>query len=139
MNTLVFRTAASLIRPMLLVISVIVLFKGHNEPGGGFVGGLLAAAAFALHVFENGTSRVSPSGKVHPRMLIATGLLLALVSGLPGLFLRGSFMTGIWDKLPLPALGMTDVGTPMLFDVGVYLAVLGVSLEVILVMAEDPQ
>ncbi len=137
MNSVIFRTAARTIHPLLLLLSVVLLFKGHNEPGGGFVGGLMAAAAFALYVMGEAPDLARTKVRLEPRVLIALGLLLALGSGLPGLLSTGHFMAGLWRQVDLPGLGLTGLGTPMLFDLGVYFTVLGVSLNVILVMAEE--
>lgn len=141
MKSVIFRSAVRLIHPLLLILSLWLLFKGHNEPGGGFVGGLLAAGAFALYVMgdASGTARakLELGLKLDPRLLIALGLLLALFSGIPGMILHGDYMRGVWIKAPIPALGPTDIGSPMFFDLGVYCVVLGVSLKVILSMAEE--
>lgn len=137
MNSVIFRTAARAIHPLLLVLSVVLLFKGHNEPGGGFVGGLLAAAAFALYVMGEDPALARAKAHADPRVLIALGLLLALGSGLPGLVATGAFLQGLWVTVDLPGLGPTGMGTPMLFDLGVYFTVLGVALKVILLMAEE--
>lgn len=137
MNSVLFRTAARAIHPLLLVLSVVLLFRGHNEPGGGFVGGLLAAAAFALYVMGEDPALARAKARLDPRIFIGVGLLLALGSGLPGLLTGGPFMKGLWGTVDLPGLGPTGVGTPMAFDIGVYLVVLGVSLKIILVMAEE--
>jgi multicomponent Na+:H+ antiporter subunit B len=56
MNSLILLEASRLLKPLLMVVSVLVLFRGHNEPGGGFVGGLLAAAAFSLQAISSGVS-----------------------------------------------------------------------------------
>ena len=137
MNSVLFRTAARAIHPLLLVLSVVLLFRGHNEPGGGFVGGLLAAAAFALYVMGEDPALARAKARLDPRIFIGAGLLLALGSGLPGILAGGPFMKGLWWTVDLPGLGPTGVGTPMGFDIGVYLVVLGVSLKIILVMAEE--
>lgn len=137
MNSVIFRTAARTIHPMLLLLSVVLLFKGHNEPGGGFVGGLMAAAAFVLYVMGETPDLARAKARLEPVRLIALGLLMALASGLPGLFSSGYYMAGWWTTVDLPGLGPTAVGTPMLFDLGVYVTVLGVALKVILVMAEE--
>lgn len=137
MNSVIFRTAARTIHPMLLLLSVVLLFKGHNEPGGGFVGGLMAAAAFVLYVMGETPDLARAKARLEPVRLIALGLLMALASGLPGLFSGGYYMAGCWSTVDLPGLGPTAIGTPMLFDLGVYFTVLGVALKVILVMAEE--
>ena len=81
MNSPIFRTAARLLMPLLLLFSVFLLFRGHNQPGGGFVGGLIAAAAFALYAIAFGVQRARQALLVRPMTLLGAGLLIALVSG----------------------------------------------------------
>ncbi|WP_420564780.1 MnhB domain-containing protein [Thalassobaculum sp.] len=125
MSTLILRTATRMLTALLLLVSVYLLWRGHNEPGGGFVGGLTAAAAFILVAISDGWRAARRSLGVDPRLIALAGLGLAagagLIAGLHGL----PFLTGLWWKqagLPL--------GTPLLFDIGVYLAVMGSVLTV---------
>jgi multicomponent Na+:H+ antiporter subunit B len=133
--SLILSTATRYLLPLLLLFSVFLLLRGHNDPGGGFVGGLVAAAAFALHAIAYGVAPTRRLLAVDPRMLLSLGLLTSLTSGLVGLALGLPFMTGIWSKGTLPVLG--KVGTPLLFDVGVYLVVIGVVLTIVLALAEE--
>lgn len=122
------------ILPLVLLVSVFLLLRGHNEPGGGFVGGLLAAAAFALHVIASDVGRAQRLLPVKPRTLMGVGLLVALLSGVPALLHGLPYMTGVWLPHKLPVLG--KVGTPLLFDVGVYLLVVGMTLTIVFELAE---
>ncbi len=136
MNSLIFSTVA---RPLFLVmlgISVAILYRGHNDPGGGFVGGLIAAAGFAILALSSGGSSARTALRIHPVELMGTGLLLTLVSGLPGLVSEGSFLTHQWVTLPLGS-GF-KIGTTMSFDLGVYLVVLGGMLALILRLYDVP-
>lgn len=105
---------------IMLAVSIFILFRGHNEPGGGFVGGLVAAAAFATLVLANGVPSARRTLRVHPVVLLGTGLTMAVLSGLPGLVLQGSFLAHWWFEL-----GSAHLGTATIFDVGVYFVVLG--------------
>jgi multicomponent Na+:H+ antiporter subunit B len=129
MFSLILSTTARAIMPLTLVFSVYLLMRGHNASGGGFVGGLVAAVAFVLASLADGVGTARRALRVDPHVLMASGLLLALGSGLPGLLGGGAFMSGQWLDLPLPVVG--KLGTPLLFDVGVYLAVMGVSLTMV--------
>lgn len=137
MSSLILTTATRLVTPLLLVFSVFLLLRGHNEPGGGFVGGLVAAAAFALHAIAFGTAAARRLLRVDPRALIASGLGLALASGLVSVARdpRSPFMTGTWFAAKLPVVG--KVGTPVFFDTGVYVLVVGVTLTIVLALAEE--
>jgi multicomponent Na+:H+ antiporter subunit A len=127
----IFRTAAGLLMPLLLLFSVFLLMRGHNEPGGGFVGGLAAAAAFALYAIAFGVRRARQALRVRPLTLLGAGLLIALASGLPALLRGQPFLTASWISAPVA------LGTPVLFDLGVFLVVAGVVVMMIFALAED--
>jgi multicomponent Na+:H+ antiporter subunit A len=127
----IFRTAARLLMPLLLLFAVFLLLRGHNEPGGGFVGGLVASAAFALYAIAFGVQRAREALLVRPLTLLGTGLLLAVGSGLPAVLRGQSFLTAFWMSGPVA------VGTPVLFDIGVFLVVAGVVLMMVFTLAED--
>lgn len=124
------RIAARTIAPVMIALSLIVLYRGHHLPGGGFIGGLLAASGFGLILLGNGLEAAKRSLRFHPMTFIATGLGVALVSGLVRLFSDGSpFLQGAWlDEFQVPLLGVVHLGTPLLFDIGVYLVVIGFTL-----------
>ena len=134
MKSIILSTATRLLLPLLLVFSIFLLVRGHNEPGGGFVGGLVAAAALALYMIATDVSRVKRIFGIEPRTVIGIGLLTCLASGLVAFFRDLPFMTGQWLNTPLPVIG--KVGTPLLFDTGIYLVVLGVTMTIILSLAE---
>jgi multicomponent Na+:H+ antiporter subunit B len=135
MTSIILSTAAQYLLPLLLLLSVYLLLHGHNVPGGGFVGGLVASAAFALYTIAHGVSAARKVLYFDPRTLSATGLLMVVLSGIPALFFNKPFLTGFWSKVKIPVLG--KVGTPLLFDTGVYLVVIGVTLIIIFSLEED--
>ena len=137
MTSLILRTASGVLQPVMLLYSIFLLVAGHNEPGGGFAGGLVAASAFALHALAHDTQATRRALRVHPRTLIGAGLLAAVLSGVPGVIAGGVFLTGLWVAVPLAGGGSVALGTPLLFDVGVYLLVLGMVLLVIFPLAEE--
>jgi multicomponent Na+:H+ antiporter subunit B len=134
-QSLILSTATRYLLPLLLLFSFFLLLRGHNEPGGGFVGGLVAAAAFALYAIAIDVKATRGILKVEPRVLIGAGVLTAAFSGLLSLLAGKPFLTALWLKQPLPVLG--KVGTPLLFDIGVYLLVLGVTLMIIFALVEE--
>lgn len=137
MTSLILRSTTRFLLPLLLLFSVFLVFRGHHEPGGGFSGGLVAAAAFVLVRFAFGVEEVKRILPIDPRALMGTGLIVAIISGSLALFVGQPLMTGLWGKLPIPGVGEIDLGTPLFFDVGVYLAVTGVALSIILPLAEE--
>ncbi|MCS6962799.1 Na+/H+ antiporter subunit B [Thermoflexus sp.] len=135
MISLILSTATRYLLPLLLLFSVFVLLRGHNEPGGGFVGGLVASAALALYSIAYGVAAARRMLRIDPRALIGVGLLIAIGSGLLSMARGLPFLTGLWVERELPLLG--KVGTPLLFDVGVFLVVIGVVLTIIFALSEE--
>ncbi|MEM7112926.1 MAG: Na+/H+ antiporter subunit B [Chloroflexota bacterium] len=132
----ILTTATRVLLPLMLVFAFYILVRGHNDPGGGFIAGLISATAFSLYGISEGMDSARTLLRVHPRTLIATGLLLVLVSGLLSpIFTGAPFLTAIWGETALPAFGKP--GTPVLFDIGVCLAVIGVILMIIFALADD--
>lgn len=125
MFSLILRTATRLLLPLLLLFGIFIMLRGHNLPGGGFVGGLVAASAFALYGFSRGTRASARLLRTPPRTLLGTGLAAALGSGIISLLAGESFMTGLWLTIPLPGHAELALGTPLLFDIGVFLVVIG--------------
>ncbi len=135
MNTLIFRTVAPFLTALMIIFSVFVLLRGHNEPGGGFIGGLIAASAFAIYGIAYGVPAVRRALVVHPLSLAGFGLLLAVLSGLLSVVMGVPFMTGVWIY---PTLFGVEVplATVMSFDIGVYLVVVGAITSIALALEE---
>lgn len=135
MRSLILAATARFLLPILFMFSLFLLVRGHHLPGGGFVGGLVAAAAFVLYGIANGVEEARLLLRVNTISLLGVGLLMALASGLLPLAHGESFMTGLWFHHPVPVLG--KLGTPVVFDMGVYLVVLGATLTVLFNLVED--
>lgn len=135
MNTLIFRTFAPLLTALMLLFSIFVLLRGHNEPGGGFIGGLIGAAAFAIHAIAFGVQAVRRSLYFHPMSIAGFGLLVSVLSGFVSAPLGYPFMTGVWVY---PTLFGVEVplATVISFDIGVYLVVLGTFASIALTLEE---
>lgn len=136
MTSVILKTATRLLMPLLLVFAVFLLMRGHNEPGGGFVGGLVVAAAFVLYSIGSGVAASRRALLVAPSTLLGVGLLVAITSGLPAVMLGRPYMTALWISLGAKP-GAVDVGTPLVFDIGVFLAVIGVVLTIVFTLADD--
>ena len=134
-DSLILRATTRVLFPLALVFSVFLLLRGHNEPGGGFVGGLTAAAAFALVLASDGLDKARELLRLDPLVLVGVGLATALLSGVTPLFDGGAFLAGHWLDAKIPVIG--HLGTPLVFDVGVYLAVLGVVVAIVFELAEE--
>ncbi|TVQ61891.1 MAG: Na+/H+ antiporter subunit B [Phycisphaerales bacterium] len=135
--SLILRTAATYMLPLLLLFSVFLLLGGHNEPGGGFVGGLTAASAFILYGLAFDVERAKVMLRVNLIRLVGVGLGLAALSGFFQILMGDPYLTSAWVTIPLPGLGELKLGTPLLFDIGVYLVVLSVSLIITMTLAEQ--
>jgi multicomponent Na+:H+ antiporter subunit B len=135
MTSSILQTAARVLMPLLLLFAVFLLLRGHNQPGGGFVGGLVVASSFVLYSIAFGVEAARRALLVRPMALLGTGLLVALVSGVPGVVGGRPFMTAIWRTLGMGSVTV-DVGTPLVFDVGVFLAVIGVVLTIVFTLAD---
>jgi len=129
MNSVLLNTITRILLPILLMFSVYTIIRGHHEPGGGFVGGLVASMAVALYTLSNGVSSARKFFAVSPTVFLISGLAISLFSGFISLFMGYPAFTGIWSAFELPVIG--PVSTPLLFDVGVYLVVFGVTSSII--------
>lgn len=136
MQSVILATATRILMPMLLLFSAFILFRGHNLPGGGFIGGLVASATFILHSYTYGVQSTLTLLRVSPQTLIGVGLLAALASGCVSLLIGKPFMTGQWGEVQINTQEIWHLGTPIFFDVGVYLVVIGAVLTIILSLAE---
>jgi multicomponent Na+:H+ antiporter subunit B len=134
MRSSILQTATRFLMPLLLLFALFLLLRGHNEPGGGFVGGLVVAASFVLYAMAYGVDAGRRALLVDPSALLAGGLLVALVSGVPAALIGRPFMTALWTTIDVGSRGL-DVGTPLLFDVGVFLSVIGVVLTIVFTLA----
>ncbi|MCF1492037.1 Na+/H+ antiporter subunit B [Agrobacterium vitis] len=135
MNSLIFRTVAPVVTALMLLFSVFVLLRGHNEPGGGFIGGLIAASGFAIYAMAFGVQAVRRALYVHPLSVAGFGLLMACLSGFVSAFAGVPFMTGLWIT---PYIFGVDVpvATVTSFDIGVYLVVVGAITSIALALGE---
>ncbi len=136
MKSVILETVTRFITPFLLIIAVFLLLRGHNEPGGGFAGGLVAAAALALHMMAFGEQAMRDAIRIDPRTLAGIGLTISILSGFTSIVVGKPFLTGLWVNLPT-IFGTAKLGTPMIFDVGVFMVVIGVTVSFLEDMHEE--
>jgi len=134
-NSLILRASSRLLMAVLLVVSVIVLLRGHNEPGGGFIGGLLTAGGLAIYGLAHGAAEMRRMMRIDPRSLIGAGVVTALVASVAATLVGRPLLTGLWAPFTVPLIG--KVSTVLLFDVGVHLTVVGAVLLILLSLAEE--
>lgn len=135
MNSLIYKVGANILFGILLVFSIFMLLRGHNEPGGGFIGGLIGAVAFIVHKMSENIAATRAVLRVNPEHLAVFGLGIALTAGLLGAVLGDGLFAGQWIFL-----GATEdtkgwpISSVLLFDIGVYLTVLGAIVALVLEM-----
>lgn len=134
-DSLILRTATLLVLPLQLLFSVFLLLRGHDEPGGGFIGGLVASGAFALYLYAFGGEALIRLLRVSPKDLLAVGLLLGLIATLPSVFLGQAFFTAQWLKISIGD-NLIKLSTVLVFDIGVYLTVIGTLVTMFTALAE---
>lgn len=132
MKSVILKTAARLMVGLILVFAVYLLLRGHHEPGGGFAAALVAGTAFALLAITEGPQPVRHAIRLTPATIATIGLAIAAAAGLPALAFSRPFFTGIWWHW-----GNLAIGTPIIFDIGVFLAVLGAILAILLALEEN--
>ena len=137
MNSLVLQSATRFLITVLLLFAVFLLIRGHNEPGGGFIAGLVVVSGVALYAYACGLEAARALLRIEPRLLIGGGLAVALLSAVPGAIDSGAPLAGVWRDLPLPGGGEVKLGTPLLFDLGVFFAVVGSAASVVLWLSEE--
>lgn len=134
MSSQILHISAKYIKPLFIIISVVVLYRGHNLPGGGFIGGLLAASGYIFHMMAFDVKTTTKKMWFNPFQLMGLGILLAFSSGFFGYFNGAPFMTGQWVEV-----AGIKLGSPTLFDVGVYFTVIGVILTVMVAILDKQE
>ncbi|MHB1139847.1 MAG: MnhB domain-containing protein, partial [Microthrixaceae bacterium] len=121
---------ASVIFYVIVVGSIYLLFAGHNQPGGGFVGGLVAGAAIALRYIAGGLTEVRRISPLRPWTILGGGLFLAALVAVVPVVLGGAVLESAYTTLDLPLVGELTLVSAAAFDLGVYLVVVGLVLMV---------
>ncbi|MDO5494831.1 MAG: Na+/H+ antiporter subunit A [bacterium] len=130
-RSLIFEVGTRLIFPTLVVFSLYLLFAGHNQPGGGFAGGLVAGTALMVRYLAAGRYELGETLPLHAGYLLGGGLVVAAVAALTPLFFGGQVLqTAVFD-FTVPVWGDVHLATALLFDIGVYLIVVGLVLDLL--------
>jgi multicomponent Na+:H+ antiporter subunit A len=129
-QSMIFEQVTRMIFHSTLLVSVYVMLRGHNAPGGGFAGGLIAGAAFVFRVLAGGAERPA-AARLSPVVLIATGMLLAIGDGLAPLLVGNEFLESGIVHVDVPGIGDVKLVTAAIFDLGVYVLVIGVVILVL--------
>lgn len=132
MISIMLNSIARIILPPALLVSAYLFGRGHYLPGGGFIAGLVTAAAFVLQYVATGREHVSRVLPFRPDVLIALGLAIATLTGVGAQVFGFPFLTSTYGATDLPVIGHLEASTAVLFDFGVYLVVTGITLRILL-------
>ncbi|WP_026696778.1 Na(+)/H(+) antiporter subunit B [Alkalicoccus chagannorensis] len=122
---------------IILTFSIFLFFAGHNNPGGGFIGGLMTASALVLLYLSFDVQSIKKAIPFDYTQMIAVGLAISIITGIVGMFFGFPYLTQFFDYFQLPILGETELTTALPFDLGIYLVVVGFTMLTILTIAED--
>lgn len=136
-NDIILQTTTKVVLFIIILFSIFIFFKGHYTPGGGFVGGLLTSGAIVLLLLAFDMKTVSQILPINYMYMTATGLLFAGGTGAGALFFNVPFLTHAFGDVHLPILGEVALHTATLFDLGVFLVVVGVTMTIIQTIGED--
>ena len=123
-----------ILTPVLVMLAILLFLRGHDYPGGGFIAGLMVAAAIELHILARGAPDVRRRFGRYLLPLAGTGLLIALSAALIGLY-AGGFFKSVWIEFYFLGIKF-KVGTPQMFDLGVMLVVIGMAITFLLNLSE---
>ncbi len=136
-NDVILKTVSKVAIFIIVAFSLYLFFAGHNSPGGGFIGGLMTSAAIVLLALAFGLDVIEQVLPIDFTRLTAAGLLIAVVTGAGSFVLGAPFLSHAFGHFYLPLLGDTELATAVIFDLGVYLAVVGVTMTIILSIGRE--
>lgn len=117
--------------PLALMVSFYIFLRGHNLPGGGFIAGLITAVAFVLQYIAHGSNWIAERLNINYRKIIASGIVIALFTGVGSWFFGRPFMTTWFDYFDIPLIGEIELASALVFDLGVYITVVGSTLMIL--------
>jgi multicomponent Na+:H+ antiporter subunit A len=138
-RSVVLETVVRLAFHTVLVFGVYLLFAGHNQPGGGFVGGLVAGSAFVLRYVASGRAELRAAVPVDPGLPLGLGLVVAVATGAGAWLFGGQFLQSAYVETDLPVLGHVKLTSPLLFDIGVWLVVVGLVLALLRTLGAEAE
>lgn len=137
MTSIILRTANGIIFPLTLLFALYMALKGHNYPGGGFIGGLIAAVAFMLFRMSHGRVAMARLMSMHPRIIVCVGLALATLTGVVPLLFGQPMLRSVAPYVDLGVGDPVHMPSALLFDLGVFLVVISVSVGMIVRLGEE--
>jgi len=131
------QSATKILVFIIITFSIYVLFAGHHNPGGGFIGGLITASALVLLYIAFDLQSVRDIIPVDFNRLAATGVIVSVLTGAASFLFDVPFLSQTFDYFDLPVLGLTELASAVIFDLGVYMAVIGTTMTIITTISED--
>lgn len=128
---LLLETISQTLLPLALLVSFYIFLRGHNLPGGGFIAGLITAIAFILQYIAHGSQWIADRLTINYRKIIASGVAIALFTGLGSWLFEKPFLTTWFDYFDIPFIGKIELASAMVFDLGVYITVVGATLMIL--------
>ena len=123
--------------PVIIVVAVYLFLRGHDLPGGGFVGGITLSIAFILQYMAGGTRWVEDRLRILPVIWVGSGLAIALLTGLGSWVFGYPFLTTYFQYVDIPLIGRVPLATALLFDLGVFLLVIGSTVLILIALAHQ--
>lgn len=117
--------------PLALLVSVYIFLRGHNQPGGGFIAGLITSVAIIQQYIAHGVDWIKQRTSLNYQWLVGSGLLIAALTGLGSWAFGRPFLTSWFDYFDPPLIGKFELASAMIFDLGVYLTVVGATLMIL--------
>ncbi|MRX73579.1 Na(+)/H(+) antiporter subunit B [Bacillus lacus] len=136
-NDVIFQTTTKVVLFIIVMFSIFLFFAGHHNPGGGFIGGLMTSSAIVLLLLAYDIKTVKKILPINFLTLTAVGLMIAVLTGVGSFLFGAPFLSHTFDYFELPLLGETELATAVLFDIGVYLVVVGVTMTIIQTIGES--
>ncbi|RSK28588.1 Na(+)/H(+) antiporter subunit B [Bacillus sp. HMF5848] len=136
-NNIILQTITKVVVFIIITFSIYLFFAGHYYPGGGFIGGLMTASALVLLLLAYDMETVKRVIPADFKIVTAVGLLIAVITGVGPMLSGLPFLTHAHDYVELPLLGKSGLTTAMLFDLGVYLVVIGITMTIIQTIGES--
>src|SRR5690554_62857 len=137
-NDVILQTMTKVVSFIILTFSLFIFFTGHHNPGGGFIGGLMTASALLLLYLAFDLESMKKVISFDFIKVTAFGLLIAVSTGMGSLLFDVPFLSHEFGYFDLPLFGEnTELSTIMLFDIGVYITVIGITMTIILSIGED--
>ena len=140
LDSYIFRTVVRLLFFFINILAIHLLLRGHNLPGGGFIAGLATAISLVLLSMGIGLREMHRVLSVDPVRIACTGLLIAFLTALAPMIFGYSFLRHFhWHFPQVPFFGELHLGTPLLFDIGVYLVVVGITTKIIFILSKSTE